>query len=618
MADEGYIVPNWPRPWGRDAGAVEQLVIDEEFRKARIRRPHLAVGAWALPTIITHGTAEQQERWVRPTLLGELSWCQMFSEPGAGSDLASLTTKAVRTEGGWLLSGQKVWTSMAREADLAICLARTNSDVPKHLGITYFILDMRAEGLDIRPLRELTGVDWFNEIFLSDVFVPDDCVVGPVDGGWPLARNTLANERVSMGSGSSFGYGVEALLGLVAGTPAATDSLALDTLGGLLAEAQSLALLGYRGTARSVSGADPDPAESSVRKLLGVEHEQRVQEYGLELLGPAAATTVEGDRRDVDQRLPRQPLPHDRRRHQRGPAQPHRRARAGPAARPLNPATAIRRRTRSDDDGGVVRIEYACLDGSPFPVEFADRGDLGLRWVIDREHAPTAMTPLADAVAPRRPTRRRAGVRRERPADAVDVAREPPQANGYDYYVDDWLPVAERDRSSGACDGSPTSTAARGGSGWTTAFPGCRRPARGSWPRRGHVLSSPGGAARVRLEPHRGRRGGRPEGSRAVAASCEAIVGDRATLVAYELAQGSENDTISADVALWQIARTEPGSPVAHAALEEFLATYGSRGHVVVDRPSDGARATRAARRPASVAPPPPAPRLRCGAPGGD
>jgi alkylation response protein AidB-like acyl-CoA dehydrogenase len=295
MVDEGYIMPNWPRPWGRDAGAIEQLVIDEEFRKAGIRRPHLAVGAWALPTIITHGTAEQQGRWVRPTLLGELSWCQMFSEPGAGSDLASLTTKAVRTDGGWLLSGQKVWTSMAREADLAICLARTNADAPKHLGITYFIVDMRADGLDIRPLRELTGVQWFNEIFLSDVFVADDCVVGPVDGGWPLARNTLANERVSMGSGSSFGYGVEALLELVARSNSTGDSLALDTLGGLLAEAQSLALLGYRSTARSVSGADPDPAESSVRKLLGVEHEQRVQEYGLELLGPAGATTVEGD-----------------------------------------------------------------------------------------------------------------------------------------------------------------------------------------------------------------------------------------------------------------------------------------------------------------------------------
>jgi alkylation response protein AidB-like acyl-CoA dehydrogenase len=295
MVEEGYLVPNWPRPWGRDAGAIEQLVIDEEFRKARIRRPHLAVGAWALPTIITHGTAEQQDRWVRPTLLGELSWCRMFSEPGAGSDLAALSTKAVPTTGGWLLSGQKVWTSMAREADLAICLARTNADAPKHLGITYFIVDMRSDGLDIRPLRELTGVEWFNEIFLSDVFVPDDCVIGAVDGGWPLARNTLANERVSMGSGSSFGYGVEALLGLVEGTPAAGESLVLDRLGALLAEAQSLALFGYRSTARSVSGADPDPAESSVRKLLGVEHEQRVQELGLELLGPSGATTAEGE-----------------------------------------------------------------------------------------------------------------------------------------------------------------------------------------------------------------------------------------------------------------------------------------------------------------------------------
>ncbi|MHB8670380.1 MAG: acyl-CoA dehydrogenase [Acidimicrobiales bacterium] len=291
LADEGFIAPHWPAPWGRGAGPAEQVVVDQELAAAGIRVPHLAVGAWALPTIIVHGTREQQERFVRPTLYGELAWCQMFSEPGAGSDLASLSTKAVRVEGGWSISGQKVWTSMARDADWAICLARTNPSAPKHQGITYFLLDVRSEGVDIRPLRELTGHEWFNEVFLSDVFVPDDCVVGAVDDGWRLARTTLANERVSMGSGASYGVGVEAVLEMVGGRPdLAGDALVADQLGGMLVEAQSLALLSLRTTLRALSGADPGP-EASVRKLLGVEHEQRVQEFGLGLLGAEGATT---------------------------------------------------------------------------------------------------------------------------------------------------------------------------------------------------------------------------------------------------------------------------------------------------------------------------------------
>jgi alkylation response protein AidB-like acyl-CoA dehydrogenase len=283
MADAGYIAPHWPAPWGRDASPVEQLVFDTAFHDAHVRRPHLQVGAWVLPTLIAHGSAEQQERWVGPTLRGEISWCQLFSEPGAGSDLASLATKASRADGGWLLSGQKVWTSMAKEADWGICLARTNPDVPKHDGISCFIVDMRTDGIDIRPLRELTGFAMFNEVFLSDVFVPDDCVVGGVDDGWKAARTTLANERVSMGSGSSFGLGIEMLIGA-----SAPDPITDDALGALLAEAQSLAVLSLRMTARALSGAEPGP-ESSVRKLLGVEHEQRVQELGLDLLGAQAA-----------------------------------------------------------------------------------------------------------------------------------------------------------------------------------------------------------------------------------------------------------------------------------------------------------------------------------------
>jgi len=183
---------------------------------------------------------------------------------------------------------------MATEADWGICLARTNPNAPKHLGITYFIVDMRTPGIDIRPLREMTGLAMFNEVFFDDVFVPDDCVIGEIDGGWPLARTTLANERVSMGSGSSFGGGIEALIALVRDRVDAgdleADGLVLDQLGELVAEAHSVAVLGLRTTTRSVSGAKPGP-EASVRKLLGVEHDQRTQELGLVLLGPAGATT---------------------------------------------------------------------------------------------------------------------------------------------------------------------------------------------------------------------------------------------------------------------------------------------------------------------------------------
>ncbi len=292
LVESGLLTPHWPAPWGRGAGPVEQLVIDEEIAAAGVVRPNLAVGAWALPTIIAHGTPEQQERWVGPTLRGELIWCQLFSEPGAGSDLASLTTKAARRDGGWVLQGQKVWTSLATRAHWGICLARTDPSAPKHEGITYFIVDMHSAGIDVRPLREITGAAMFNEVFLTDVFVPDDCVVGEVNGGWALARTTLANERVSMASGATFGYGIEWILGSLSDTQR-QDAVVLDEVGELLAEAQSIALLGARTTLRSVSGVEPGP-EASVRKLLGGEHEQRVQEFGLGLLGAEGATT-EGD-----------------------------------------------------------------------------------------------------------------------------------------------------------------------------------------------------------------------------------------------------------------------------------------------------------------------------------
>jgi alkylation response protein AidB-like acyl-CoA dehydrogenase len=285
LVDAGMVVPHWPSPWGRDATAVEQLVIDEGLAEAGIMRPHVGVGAWALPVIIAHGTEEQSQRWVRPTLLGELKWCQLFSEPGAGSDLASLTTRAERTEGGWLLNGQKVWTSLARESDWGICLARTDPSVPKHDGITYFIVDMRSAGLDIRPLREITGDAMFNEVFIDDLFVPDDCVIGAEGDGWKIARATLANERVSMSSGSTFGIGVESLLHLTQRQEEPVSAGTMLKLASLLVEAQSLGLMAHRSMLRTLAGTDPGPGVS-VRKLLGAEHEQRVQEMGLAMFGP--------------------------------------------------------------------------------------------------------------------------------------------------------------------------------------------------------------------------------------------------------------------------------------------------------------------------------------------
>ncbi|MCW2766461.1 MAG: acyl-CoA dehydrogenase, partial [Nocardioides sp.] len=198
LVETGYLTPHWPAPYGLGADAVTQIVIDQELDRAGVVRPDIVIAGWAVPTILEFGTDAQREKFVTPSLLGELVWCQLFSEPGSGSDLASLRTKAERVDGGWRLTGQKVWNSVAERADWGICLARTNPDAPQHKGISYFLVDMRSPGIDVRPLREITGQALFNEVFLDEVFVPDDCLVGEVDDGWKLARATLANERVAM------------------------------------------------------------------------------------------------------------------------------------------------------------------------------------------------------------------------------------------------------------------------------------------------------------------------------------------------------------------------------------------------------------------------------------
>ncbi|MFJ2706180.1 acyl-CoA dehydrogenase [Streptomyces sp. NPDC087428] len=295
LADHGYTAPHLPAPWGKGADPVTQLVIAEELGAADLTPVDMIIGGWVVPTLIAHGDPAQQERFLGPSLRGAVVWCQLFSEPGAGSDLAGLTTRAEKTDGGWRVTGQKVWTSMARDAHWGVLLARTDTDAPKHKGISYFLLDMTSPGLDIRPLRQITGDAEFNEVFLDEVFIPDELLVGSPGDGWKLARTTLANERVAL-SHDSVGSGAEALLEIAAASEGLDDEQ-LTTLGGHLCDAQSGAVLALRTTLRTVSGQQPG-AEASVAKLLGVEHQQRVWETCVDWQG-SAALTGEGERLDA-------------------------------------------------------------------------------------------------------------------------------------------------------------------------------------------------------------------------------------------------------------------------------------------------------------------------------
>ena len=281
LVDAGYLTPHWPTPYGLGADPTTQIVIDQELARAGVVRPDLVIAGWAVPTILAHGTDAQRERFVRPSLLGELTWCQLFSEPGSGSDLASLRTRAVKVDGGWSLTGQKVWTSVAERADWGICLARTDADVPQHKGITYFLVDMRAAGIEVRPLREITGEALFNEVFLDEVFVPDECVVAEPGDGWRLARTTLANERVAMAS-ARLTKSVERAVELAASRD--LGPVGRVEVGRQVALATVCALLGVRTTLRALGGHGPG-AESSVAKLLGVRSRQDSSELVVKLQG---------------------------------------------------------------------------------------------------------------------------------------------------------------------------------------------------------------------------------------------------------------------------------------------------------------------------------------------
>ena len=287
LADEGLVLPHYPRPYGLAATPVEQIVIQQEYERAGVEQPKTIVGEWALPTILAHGTQEQKDFFVPATLRGDIVWCQLFSEPGAGSDLASLSTRAEKVEGGWLLNGQKVWTSKAHEAHYGICLARTNPDAPKHKGISYFLVDMSAPGVEVRPLREANGNYLFNEVFLNNVFVPDNRLVGEVDKGWALARTTLGNERVSIGGMHRMHLDLPGLA--ASGQLAAAPEDVRRDIGAVFARAYALSAMGLRSTLRSLSGLRPG-AEASVAKVAAGFLNTEVAVRAMRWFGPAAAS----------------------------------------------------------------------------------------------------------------------------------------------------------------------------------------------------------------------------------------------------------------------------------------------------------------------------------------
>ena len=285
LIETGYVMPHWPKPYGRAAGAVEQLVIEQEFAEAGITRPAYGITAWNILTIIQYATQDQIDRWVRPALEQEVIWCQLFSEPDAGSDAAGVKTKATRVDGGWLVNGQKVWTSGAHVAGMGFATVRTNPDVPKHDGITMMAIDMHADGVEVRPLKQTSGASDFNEVFFNDVFVPDDDVVGPVDGGWTVARATLGNESVSIGGGSG-GMSMPGAA-LIAPFDAHPERLAggAPRIGRYIAEHQSMGLLNLRSANRAVAGGEPGP-EGAMTKLVLSEIGHEAAAIMTELNGP--------------------------------------------------------------------------------------------------------------------------------------------------------------------------------------------------------------------------------------------------------------------------------------------------------------------------------------------
>jgi alkylation response protein AidB-like acyl-CoA dehydrogenase len=290
LAAAGLVAPHWPEPYGLGAGPVQQLVVDAELKRAKVSRPQNQIGiGWAGPTILYAGTDEQQQRWLPRILSGEDIWCQLFSEPGAGSDLANLSTRAERDGDEWVIGGQKVWTSLAQFSRYGILLARTDPDVPKHEGVSYFVCPMDAPGVEIRPIIEMTGGHTFNEVFLDEVRIPADHLIGEVNKGWHLAKVTLGNERVSLsGEGALWGLGPTArnVLDLIRDSGGCDDPVMRQRITRIWTEAEILRILRLRTVSAVVAGREPG-AEASIRKALADEHGQHLMGLVKDLAGAA-------------------------------------------------------------------------------------------------------------------------------------------------------------------------------------------------------------------------------------------------------------------------------------------------------------------------------------------
>jgi alkylation response protein AidB-like acyl-CoA dehydrogenase len=292
LAGDRWVGIFWPSEYGgRDAPPRQVALFNVEYARAGAPQPVNRVGInLAGPTLLAHGTDTQKQRWLPAILTADEIWCQLYSEPGAGSDLASLSTRAEAAEGGWLLTGQKVWTSYAQFARWGICLARTDPSLPRHQGISYFVVDMTAPGIEVRPLVQITGEAEFNEVFMDSVFVPSEQLIGQVNGGWAVANTTLAHER-----GTNFPFKeqvvhesyLSALYVLASSNGALEDPAIADSLAEAFVELRLLRLHNWRTLSRLGRGIQPGP-ESSVVKLAWTTMTQHLSELALDVVGPSS------------------------------------------------------------------------------------------------------------------------------------------------------------------------------------------------------------------------------------------------------------------------------------------------------------------------------------------
>ncbi len=297
LAEAGYVVPHWPAPYGIDASPMHQLIIDDELARAGVTRPANAIGiGWAGPTILAAGTEAQQRRYLPKIISGEEIWCQMFSEPDAGSDLAALATRAVRDGDQYVINGSKIWTSGGHGSQFGILIARTDPDAAKHRGISYFICPTDIDGLTMEPIIDMTTAHSFNQTFFDDVRLPVEMRVGEEGDGWRLAKVTLSNERVQLSSsGSLWGAGPSAgdLLDLVRAGGGAVDPRRRQQLAALHCEAEVLRLNRLRTLSATLSGKTPGP-EASIQKIMADEHGQHVMAAAAAVVGPEAMLSGSG------------------------------------------------------------------------------------------------------------------------------------------------------------------------------------------------------------------------------------------------------------------------------------------------------------------------------------